>query len=453
MPLLMKSFLANHYAIKDLNAEINNQVVDQMIKRLDPSKTLLYDSDVQNLRPVLRRAFSSMQSGDCALLKPVYDLLVTRARENEKIIRRILGSNYRIDEDAELYIDVKKRPYVKTAAEKYDLLKKVVQFQIENDLLSGVTLAEAKKQQVHRYELQTARVLERRPEKLIEYAAEAFAQALDPHTNYLSPDNLEDLKIHMQLSLEGIGALLSSDNGFTVIEELIPGGSAEKSGLLKPKDKIIAVAQKRAKPVNVIDMDLRDVVKMIRGKKGTQVTLMILRQSERTYRFDITLTRDKVYIKDQEAKVDYQTRMVNGKKYSFAVIDLPSFYGDEKENKSSYEDVRALLMEARQRGVHQEAGHAGPRSLRLVVISEDQRHVGNGGVGNECFGSVENPAVPVFHGGRLDGRGVGAGFRFGEAKTADDFPFDDAGKIFFLLLFGAEQPQRHAEQAGGCAAG
>ncbi len=351
MPLLMKSFLANHYAIKDLNAEINNQVVDQMIKRLDPSKTLLYDSDVQNLRPVLRRAFSSMQSGDCALLKPVYDLLVTRARENEKIIRRILGSNYRIDEDAELYIDVKKRPYVKTAAEKYDLLKKVVQFQIENDLLSGVTLAEAKKQQVHRYELQTARVLERRPEKLIEYAAEAFAQALDPHTNYLSPDNLEDLKIHMQLSLEGIGALLSSDNGFTVIEELIPGGSAEKSGLLKPKDKIIAVAQKRAKPVNVIDMDLRDVVKMIRGKKGTQVTLMILRQSERTYRFDITLTRDKVYIKDQEAKVDYQTRMVNGKKYSFAVIDLPSFYGDEKENKSSYEDVRALLMEARQRGV------------------------------------------------------------------------------------------------------
>ncbi len=118
MPLLMKSFLANHYAIKDLNAEINNQVVDQMIKRLDPSKTLLYDSDVQNLRPVLRRAFSSMQSGDCALLKPVYDLLVTRARENEKIIRRILGSNYRIDEDAELYIDVKKRPMSKLRRKK-----------------------------------------------------------------------------------------------------------------------------------------------------------------------------------------------------------------------------------------------------------------------------------------------------------------------------------------------
>lgn len=351
LPLLMRSFLAHHYAIKDMNTEVNDHSVDQMIKRLDPSKTLFYESDVQSLKRVLQNAFSSMQAGDCALLKPVYDLLVIRARENETMVKKILGSNYRIDENIELNIDIKKRPYVKTAAEKHELLKKVVQFQIENDLLSGIKLAEAKKQQIHRYELQTSRIMERNPEKLIEYAAESFAQSLDPHTNYLSPENLEDLKIHMQLSLEGIGALLSSDNGFTVIEELIPGGSAERSGLLKPKDKIIAVAQKRQRPVNVIDMDLRDVVKMIRGKKGTQVILTILRQSDRTYRFNITLTRDKVYIKDQEAKIDYQTRTVSGKPYTFAVIDLPSFYGDEKENKSSYEDVRKLITEARKRRV------------------------------------------------------------------------------------------------------
>ncbi len=351
LPLLMRSFLAHHYAIKDMNTEVNDHSVDQMIKRLDPSKTLFYESDVQSLKRVLQNAFSSMQAGDCALLKPVYDLLVIRARENETMVKKILGSNYRIDENIELNIDIKKRPYVKTAAEKHELLKKVVQFQIENDLLSGIKLAEAKKQQIHRYELQTSRIMERNPEKLIEYAAESFAQSLDPHTNYLSPENLEDLKIHMQLSLEGIGALLSSDNGFTVIEELIPGGSAERSGLLKPKDKIIAVAQKRQRPVNVIDMDLRDVVKMIRGKKGTQVILTILRQSDRTYRFNITLTRDKVYIKDQEAKIDYQTRTVSGKPYTFAVIDLPSFYGDEKENKSSYEDVRKLITEARKHRV------------------------------------------------------------------------------------------------------
>ena len=227
-----------------------------MIKSLDPSKTLLYESDLEKLRPVLQNVITSMQAGDCASLQQVYDVLVARARENEAIVKKILGPDYRLDETVELNINVDKRPYVKTTAEKYELLRKFVQFQIENALLAGVDLAEAKKQQIHHYELQTMRIVERNPEKLITSVAEAFALALDPHTNYLSPENLEDFQIQMQLSLEGIGAVLSSNNGFTVIEELIPGGGAERSGLLKLKDKIIAVAQEGEKPVNVIDMDL-----------------------------------------------------------------------------------------------------------------------------------------------------------------------------------------------------
>jgi carboxyl-terminal processing protease len=317
-----------------------------MIKSLDPSKTLLSESDLERLKPVLQGVFVSMQSGDCAALQQVYDLLVARARENEAIVKKILGPDYRLDETVELNINVNKRPYVKTTAEKLGLLRKIVQFQIENALLAGVDLAEAKKQQIHRYELQTMRVVERNPGKLVTSFAESFARALDPHTSYLSPENLDDLRIQMQLSLEGIGALLSSDNGFTVIEELIPGGGAERSGLLKPKDKIIAVAQEGEKPVDVIDMDLRDIIKMIRGKKGTQVTLTILRQAEQTDRFDATIMRDKIDIKEQEAKIAYEARTVNGRQYRFGVIDLPSFYGDEKENKSCYEDVKSLIAEA-----------------------------------------------------------------------------------------------------------
>jgi carboxyl-terminal processing protease len=346
LPMLMERFLANHYAMKNMTGEINTHTVDQMIKSLDPSKTLLYESDLERLKPVLQGVFVSMQSGDCATLQQVYDVLVARARENEAIVKKILGPDYRLDEAVELNTNVNKRPYVKTTAEKHGLLRKVVQFQIENALLAGVDLAEAKKQQIHRYELQTMRVVEHNPEKLVTSFAGAFARALDPHTSYLSPENLDDLQIQMQLSLEGIGALLSSDNGFTVIEELIPGGGAERSGLLKPKDKIIAVAQEGEKPVDVIDMDLRDIIKMIRGKKGTQVTLTILRQAEHTDRFDATITRDKIDIKEQEAKIAYEARTVDGRQYHFGVIDLPSFYGDEKENKSCYEDVKILLAEA-----------------------------------------------------------------------------------------------------------
>jgi carboxyl-terminal processing protease len=351
MPMLVERFLANHYAMKKITGEINTHTVDQMIKSLDPSKTLLYESDMERLKPVLQDVFVSMQSGNCNALPQVYDVLVARARENEAIVKKILRPDYRIDETVELNINVNKRPYVKTTAEKRELLRKVVQFQIENALLAGVDLAEAKKQQIHRYELQTMRVVERTPEKLITSFAEAFARTLDPHTSYLSPENLDDLRIQMQLSLEGIGALLSSDNGFTVIEELIPGGGAERSGLLKPKDKIIAVAQEEGKSIGVIDMDLRDIIKMIRGKKGTQVTLTILRQAEQTDRFDVTITRDKIDIKEQEAKITYETRTVKGRQYHFGLIDLPSFYGDEKGKKSCYEDVKGLLAEAGQRHV------------------------------------------------------------------------------------------------------
>ena len=351
LPVLMDSFLANHYAMKSMTADIKTHAVDQMTKSLDPSKTLLYESDVERLKPALEGMFASMHGGGCAALQQVYDLLVTRARENENIVKEILGPDYRLDETVEMNINVNKRPYVKTAAEKRGLLKKMVQFQIEGALLAGVDLAEAKKQQVHRYELQTMRTAEHTPKKLITSFAEAFARSLDPHTSYLSPENYEDLQIHMQLSLEGIGATLSSDTGFTVIEELIPGGAADRSGLLRPKDKIIAVAQEGGKPVDVIDMDLRSVIKMIRGRKDTLVTLTILRQGERTDRFDATITRDKIDIKEQEAKIAYETRTANGKQYRFGVIDLPSFYGDEKGQKSCYEDVKSLLAEAKRRQV------------------------------------------------------------------------------------------------------
>ena len=382
LPSLMEAFHANHYAMNSATPEIRMHAVDQMIKRLDPSKTLLYESDLEKLKELLLDLFVSAEKGDCTSLISVYDLLVVRVRENEAIVKKILGPDFRPDMMAELNINVDKRPYPKTMAEKQGILKKIVQFQIENSLLTGIDLATAKTKQIHRYELQTKRVVEQNPAQLITTAAEAFAEALDPHTSYLPPKSLEDLQIQMKLSLEGIGALLSSDTGFTIIEELVPGGGAEKTGLLKPKDKIIAVAQEGTKPVDVIDMDLRDVISMIRGKKGTRVTLTILRQAQRKERFDVTIMRDKIDVKEQEAKITYEIRKASGRQYRFGVIDLPSFYGGEKGGKSSYEDVKILLAEARRQRVDgivlnlsRNGGGLLEEAVRLAGL-----FIGNGGI-------------------------------------------------------------------------
>ena len=111
------------------------------------------------------------------------------------------------------------------------------------------------------------------------------------------------------------------------------------------------MAQEGGKRIDIIDMDLRDVVGLIRGKKGTKVTLTILRQAERTQRFNVTIVRDKIDIKDQEAKISYEIRKAGNRQYRFGVIDLPSFYGGEKGGKSSYEDVKKLLVIAKQQHV------------------------------------------------------------------------------------------------------
>jgi carboxyl-terminal processing protease len=158
---------------------------------------------------------------------------------------------------------------------------------------------------------------------------------------------MEDFRINMGLSLEGIGLALSSRDGYVVVEEVIPGGAAERQDVIKRKDKIIAVTQSGEQPVNVIDMPLRDVVKMIRGKKGTPVELTLLRNGETTERFSTTIIRDKINLEEQAAKLRFETREVDGKTLKLAILELPSFYGDSDASKrQSLRDVADFLDQA-----------------------------------------------------------------------------------------------------------
>jgi carboxyl-terminal processing protease len=348
LPQLFDAYMRGHYLHKAMTDQIRSNTIEQLIKNMDPSKTLLLESDVAQLRAQTQQIFSSIQKGDCSLLEKAYVKISERSKENEDFVRSFLSRSYSLDENAEIRLDPDKRKFPVTIAEKQDILKGLIHFQISNYLLTKIKLEEAKSQLVHRYELITKRIKERQGENPVNGFAEAFASALDPHSSYLSPDNLEDFQIGMQLSLEGIGAQLSSDDGFTVIEDTIPGGGAEKTGMLKPKDKIIAVTQENQKPVPVIDMDLRDVVKLIRGKKGTKVILTILRQGEKTETFDLAIVRDKIDMKDSAAKISYETRTMGSRKVKVGVIDLPSFYGGGgKGGRSCSGDVKALLDEAK----------------------------------------------------------------------------------------------------------
>ena len=183
----------------------------------------------------------------------------------------------------------------------------------------------------------------------------SFTSFYDPHTNYMTPKNQEDFEINMYLSLEGIGAILTIKDGITEIVRLIPGGPAEKSGLIKVTDKIVGVASKVSEEIqDVRDWRIDEVVNLIRGPKGTKVKLEVLAPSMDDDEIGklIEITRDVVKLEDQAAKKKEIEINRSGKLFNIGVIELPTFYMDfdaYRKNrynyKSSSKDVRALLRE------------------------------------------------------------------------------------------------------------
>ncbi len=347
IPELSRTYLHKHISFHYLNEELRERVIDTYIRRLDPSKSMLLLSDVQSLQQRLQGILQDVRDGNCSLLTAIHKEMVKRYARMQEFTRKLLeDESYALDTNAVLIIDPEKRSHSRTAEARDELATRLVHFQISNYLSSEMALAEAKQKLIHRYELMTKRVEEQSEEDIYASYLDAFASALDPHSNYLSRDVHEDFKIGMELSLDGIGVALSSRDGYSVVEKVIPGGAADSLDILEPKDKIIAVAQADETPVDIIDMDLRDVVRLIRGKRGTKVHLTVLRQSEVTERFRVTIVRDKINLEEQAAKLRIEQVEIKGEPIKLAILELPSFYGgrDPGERQSS-RDIQQLLKQ------------------------------------------------------------------------------------------------------------
>ncbi|MCO5143302.1 MAG: S41 family peptidase [Oligoflexia bacterium] len=353
VPTLTQYLLKTHLAVHVQTEEINRRTAEQFIKRVDPSKTLLMKSDVSDLQPKVLAFLKTMkEKPNCTEFLKVKDTLIKRSKEQLEYTKEVLGASYKLDENVELQLDPEKREFAANDKEYKARQLAQIHFQVSNYLLADTKMAKAKKQLIHRYELIVKRMEELTPSDIYTWMVNAFTAALDPHSNYLGPADTEDFRINMNLSLEGIGASLSSEDGFTVIQELIPGGSAIKSNQLQAKDKIISVGQgKSGEMENVIDMDLKDVVRKIRGQSGSTVRLMILREKPEVTRFPVTLVRSKVNLEDDAAKIDFYEKKIDDKKYKLARIELPGFYGGQGRNaRTSYGDMAKLVEKANKDG-------------------------------------------------------------------------------------------------------
>jgi len=350
---LVKSLLKRHISFRTLNTELRERAVDAYIERIDPSKTLFLSDEIAQLRRRLTGVFFGMQNGDCGVLEDAQRELNTRYARMEGEVRAFISDEgYELDTDVVLILDPDKRGHPKDDDARKRLVRRLVHFQMSNYLNSDMEMPKAKEKLIHRYELMTRRAKELEPRDTYGNFLSAFAGALDPHSTYYPPEAVEDFEIQMSLSLDGIGVALSSKDGYSIVERIIPGGATDKTKSLEPGDKIIAVAQDGEEPVDIIDMSLRDVVAMIRGKRGTTVNLTVLRKAETTERLEVSIVRDKVTIEDAAATLDFHEIQVGDETKKLAILDLPTFYGDPDPSKrQSGRDVRDLLRQVKEAGV------------------------------------------------------------------------------------------------------
>jgi len=356
---IMAKCLMPHVARNELTPELAAATLSNYVEMLDYGKVYLLQPDVDDAYASRLKFPQAYENGTWQFVTGVYARFLQRVEEQTSNVVALLDSpRFNLDTNRAIVVDPKKTGYPATAAEARARIEDQLQYQVAYLVSIGEPLTGAVVKVKQRRLRSSKQFHEFTQQDRLGFFLNAFCRALDPHTSYMSFEDAEDFQINMALALEGIGALLGSEEGVTVINGLTPGGPAEKSSLVKPGDKILAVAQgKDGAFDDIYDMDLRDVVKKIRGKKGTVVRLKIVRTTVKgTESSTVVLTREKVKLEDQAARMEYvlvaRTNAPGSvRHYRVAVIELPSFYADPgakpffggKSTRSAVSDVRRLL--------------------------------------------------------------------------------------------------------------
>ncbi len=349
MQFLVNQVLSIHAQYNTIDDTISKRVFKSYIESLDYGKYYFYQSDIKQLSKYELLFDDFIAANDYRAVMEIFAVYKERSNEAMVIFDELMKENYDFNKDESILVDREKVPYASDRNDMKERWRKNIKLQLLNYVSSGKSVKDGKQKLEKKYRLMKKRVDEIDEEKLLGMFMNSIAAALDPHTNYLSSEEHQDFKISMELKLEGIGVRLRSEDGFVMVESIIAGGAADKLSdalKLKPNDKIVAVAQNKGEPVDVIDMELRDVVKLIRGEKGTEVKLTIIREvekSDKSSRMIIPIIREQIALQDSDAESHIEVIKKNGKSCKVGYIKLPSFYEDPESGKSSSGDVKELL--------------------------------------------------------------------------------------------------------------
>ncbi|MCQ1991771.1 carboxy terminal-processing peptidase [Pseudomonas sp. Eb3] len=348
----------HHYSKPPLDDARSVIIYDSYIKLLDPARSYFTAADIAEFDKWKTQFDDFLKSGNLDPGFTIYKRYLDRVKQ--RLDFALAELNKGVDKmdfttKETLLIDRKDAPWLKDQAALDDLWRKRVKDEVLRQKIAGKEPKQIQETLTKRYKNQLARLDQTRAEDIFQAYINTFAQSYDPHTNYLSPDNAENFDINMSLSLEGIGAVLQSDNDQVKIVRLVPAGPAAKTKQVAPADKIIGVAQGNKEMVDVVGWRLDEVVKLIRGPKGSVVRLEVIpasnAPSDQTSKI-VSITREAVKLEEQAAKKSVLKLKQDGRDYKLGIIEIPAFYLDFKayragdpEYKSTTRDVKKLLTE------------------------------------------------------------------------------------------------------------
>ncbi len=343
-----------HYRDLRVNDELSERFLSGYLDSLDPSRMFFYDKDIKSINAHAKKFDDYFKVGELTPAYDIYHIYRQRVISRLESVLELLSDptvEFSFDSNDEVLLERDDQPWPRTLAEADKLWHKRVKLSVLNLKMAGKPVEEAKQTVMKRYKRQLKRMGQVDTSDIFETIANALTLLYDPHTNYWSPRTSENFNINMRLSLEGIGAVLQSDDEYTKVVRLVAGGPADKQGQLKPAHRIVGVAQgDLGELVDVIGWRLEEVVDLIRGPKNTVVKLEVLTETDEHKH--IRINRGSVKLQDKAAKKEVMELSDGDSVYRLGVINLPTFYVDfdaqrmrKMDYKSSSEDVNKLLRE------------------------------------------------------------------------------------------------------------
>ena len=335
---IFKKLNKEHY-IKEIDKDdFNERYFEAIIEKLDKEKNLFVEKEVQTYIKKSRDVIN----GDFDI-KLAYELI------NLYFERLTDFFEYQIDLIEEDTFDFSKKEYLDIYHEdnqwqsNFNDLYKLWKLETKNDLLvaklSDSSNSEPSNDLIKRYKNRIRRITQQKEEDIFSLAINILSNQFDPHSTYLSPRSAEDFDVNMSLKLNGIGALLGIEDDYTKIISLVPGGPAEKSGKIKPEDRITKIRQIGTDNYqDVIGWRIDEVVDLIRGEAGTEVEIEFISfDSSSDSTKLVTLKREEIKLEDRAAK----SEIININNNKIGIIDLPSFYIDFNEYQNRVKDYRS----------------------------------------------------------------------------------------------------------------